>query len=618
MVGAVLWLAAPVAAAGPRRPPVDLQAMREAMSSASAPPEGASLYPSAATYAHFLRARLAHHDGEHRQALDELRLALASDDGNPYLMTAMAEQWARLSDLPRAEQQLTRVLDASPGYAPAQLLMGRVLYEADRPTRARVHLQKAIRLKPQDADAYLVLAQLDLDQGRLDDAVKVVEDLGRAVPGEPIGFRRLGQALLERGDLARAERLLTRAVERDPGDKDSWVALARLAEATSRYREALDAWGRALERDPDDAEVLLPAGRLALKAGDEATARAYFDQLLALSRDPEPVVKVAFTWLAARRPAQAAEVLDQARRTIDEPRLHFYAGLVRERLRAFALAADAFAQVKGGPGDITFEARSHRAACLSALGQHQAALDLYQAVAAERPTVPGVLTGWARALERAGRSAQAEGVLGRAMAEAPGAETWDAVVAFHARRGRPQAAVAALQKVAKARLDDEALQFALAAALERQGEWRPAVELMRRILAQSPGNAPAMNFIGYTLADHGGDLEEAERQVKRALEVRPDSPAYLDSLGWVYFHKGEADRAVEPLQRAVSAAPDEATLQEHLGDVLGRLRRTEPAREAYARALDLLAQDPDAGEHPGQRAEIERKLKSLTGKAAGR
>ncbi len=91
--------------AGSRRPAVDVQAMHEAMESNDGPAEG---YPSAASYAHFLQARLLHHEGDHKSALDELRLALASDDGNPYLLTQIAEEYARLSELERAESPCAR------------------------------------------------------------------------------------------------------------------------------------------------------------------------------------------------------------------------------------------------------------------------------------------------------------------------------------------------------------------------------------------------------------------------------------------------------------------------------------------------------------------------------
>jgi len=353
-------LAASAAGAGRDRPPVDVAAMREAMGTQSQP-----AFPSAASYAHFLEARLANLAGDHRRALDELRLALASDDGSPSLLIGLAEEYARLGELERAEGQLKRVLELFPSLARAHLLMGRVLLEARKLTRARAHLDRAIRLQPQDPDAYLVLTQLLLEQGRVPEAVAVVERLGAALPGEPIGYRRLGLLLAERGDWKDAEGLLGRAVERDPGDLEAWVALARGQEAAGRLPRALSAWEQAVQHDPENPELLLAAGRLALRANRPVDARAFFDQLLALGADAEVIVKVAFSYLAANQLDQAAAVLEKSGATSHEPRVAFYAGLVEERRGRLAEAVKAFERVSSEAGEVSFEARLHRAACLS-------------------------------------------------------------------------------------------------------------------------------------------------------------------------------------------------------------------------------------------------------------
>lgn len=606
----VLALGPFVEAAPPKRPAVDLQAMREAMGT---PADASTQFPSAASYAHFLRARLSHHEGNHRSAMDELRLALASDDANPYLLTQLAEQYARTSELERAEAQLKRVIDRHPDYASAQLLMGRVLYEAQKTTRARAHLNRAIKLRPNDPDAYLVLTQLWLDQGKVDEAVKTVEELGGAVPGEPIGYRRLGLALAERGDLARAERLLTRAVERDPGDLDCWTALARVYESTGRSDKALDAWSRAVERDPENKEVLLSAGRMALRVDQPAEARAYFDQLLSLGRDPETVVKVAFSYLAMHRLTEAAAVLDAARRHNEEPRLHFYAGLVHERVRAWAKAAEAFDGVPRDGSELSYEARLHKAMCQSSLGQHKPALDAFARLAEERPQLGGLVPARARALERAGRPKEAEAALLKVFQTSKTPEVLDALSGFYDRQGRQHDAVALLTDALAQNAGDEPLLFALAAALERKGDWRRAVDTMRQVLEQSPTNTAAMNFIGYTLADRGGDLDEAERLVSKALDARPDSAAYLDSAGWVAFRRGQLDRAVNLLERAVAESPDEPTLLEHLADACARAGQRQRAEAVLKRALELLTASPDAADRPAQRSDLEKKLKGLGG-----
>ena len=615
----LLWLAllsTAALAAAPKRPTVDLSAMREAMGVPT--DETGSPFPSAASYAHFLRARLAHHDGDHKVALDELRLALASDDSNPYLMTELAEQYARSSELDRAELQLKRVIERFPDYPPAQLLMGRVLYEGQKTTRARTHLMRAIKLRPNDPDAYLVLTQLWLDQGRVEDAVKVVEELGSAVPGEPVGFRRLGLALAERSD-PKAEKLLQRAVERDPGDIESWSALGRIYETAGKLPKALESWEQALEHDPDNRDVLLNAGRLALRLKKVADARAYFDQVLAQGRDPEIAVKVSFSYLAAHQLQLAADVLDQARANGQEPRLHFYAGLVHERVREFQKAADAFDAVPRGLGDVSYEARLHRGICLSQLGQHKAALEVLLKVREEKGELVGVDPAISRTQERAGQLKEAEATLVRAMGQGGAStELLEALAGFYGRQNRLQDAVSLLSGALARAPKDEALLFALASVHEKKGEWARAVEKVRIILDGDPKNATALNFMGYTLAQNGGDLEEAERLVRRALELKPDSPAFLDSLGWVLFKKGDADQGAQVLELAVGAGPEDATLFEHLGDVCAKLGRKQRAQECYSRSIELLQASPDDAERPTQKTDLERKLKLLSPEGKGR
>lgn len=610
----VLWITLSLTAhAGQKRPAVDLQAMREAMGTSSDGPSFPDKFSSAASYAHFLRSRLAHLSGDHRGALDELRLALASDDGNPFLLIAMAEQYARLSELERAEATVRKVLDRSPEYAPAQLLMGRVLYEANKLTRARAHLLRATRLAPKDPEAYLVLTQLWLDQNKPDEAVHVVEQLAAALPGEPLGYRRLGLALVERGDPARAEALLQKAVDRDPGDFDSWVALAQLYEASNRLEAAEEAFSRALLRDPDNRAVLLALGRLSLRADKPEQAKAYFDHLLALSKDPEQAVKVSFSYLAMRKLGLAVEVLDAARKQPGaEPRLNFYAGLIYERLRAWQKAAEAFGAVAREVGDLFHEARLHRAMCLSSLGQHARALELLRKGVEERPDYDALAPALGRALERAGQPKEAEALMLRAIADRPQSETVEALANLYERQGRLGDAVALLNQALAKRPRDELLLYALAALYERKGEVQRSIDKMRAVLELNPENANAMNFIGYTLADKSLDLDEAERLLGKALELRPDSGAFLDSLGWLYFRRGDFPRAVSTLEKATALAPGESTIEEHLGDAYLQSTRRAEAADAYRRALEALKENPELADSKAQRAAVERKLKAVT------
>ena len=101
----------------------------------------------------------------------------------------------------------------------------------------------------------------------------------------------------------------------------------------------------------------------------------------------------------------------------------------------------------------------------------------------------------------------------------------------------------------------------------------------------NPKNAQALNYLGYTYAEDGNHLDEAERLVKRALAIEPEDGFYVDSLGWVYYQKGEYGKAAEQLEKAVNLTGDDPTITEHLGDAYSKLGRAEQAGQQYEDAL---------------------------------
>jgi tetratricopeptide (TPR) repeat protein len=611
----LLLVALPVAAAPPKRPKVDREAMREAISAGGERED----FSSPASYTHFLLSRRYHHAGNHRAAVDELRLAIATDEANPYLLTQLAEQYTLLGDTAKAEAELRKAVEASPRYYRAHVMLGRRLLAAGKYARAKDHLRRALTLKPREPEAYLILAQLHLEQRQPDEAVKVVEELATVLPGEASGYRALGLILADRGDKVRAQKLLERAAEWDPADVEVAVALARLYELAGRSSDAEESLVRALKHHPDDRTALLSAGRIALKLGFAARARTYFDRLLELTDDPELTVKVAFAFLAMRETSAAAEVLDTARRggRSTEPRISYYAGLVHERRRNYAAAAAAYAEVPESSA-LFNEVRTRLAGCLSKAGQHARALALYEIAVAGKADDVALRVQYARALERSGAKERAVAVLKEALARTPSAELYEALASTLYRGGRGADGLTLLREAVSRQPRDESLLYTLGVAYEQQGDSEKALAQMRAVLALDADHAAAMNFAGYLLAQKRKELSEAERLLLRALELRPDTGTFLGSLGWVYFQRGEYQRAVEALERASLLEPEEPVILEHLGDAYREAFRPTDAAAAWRRALEVLVLDPEAAKPPSQRLQLERKLKKLSTEPAGR
>jgi tetratricopeptide (TPR) repeat protein len=103
---------------------------------------------------------------------------------------------------------------------------------------------------------------------------------------------------------------------------------------------------------------------------------------------------------------------------------------------------------------------------------------------------------------------------------------------------------------------------------------------LRKILETEPEHADALNALGYTLADQTDRLEEARGYISEALALKPDSPAILDSMGWVEYRMGNLELALKYLNKAAEISPD-AEIASHLGEVLWHLGQQQRAIEVW-------------------------------------
>lgn len=143
------------------------------------------------------------------------------------------------------------------------------------------------------------------------------------------------------------------------------------------------------------------------------------------------------------------------------------------------------------------------------------------------------------------------------------------------------------------------LKLLLASHYSRAGNRDRAEQIKVDILKDDPTHAPTNNDLGYTWADRGERLDEAERMIRIAVEAEPDNMAYLDSLGWVLYKQGKFGEAIVWLRRSVEAAEKElragnagvlgtlAVVTDHLADATYRNNEPAAAQELWRRALEF-------------------------------
>jgi tetratricopeptide (TPR) repeat protein len=164
-----------------------------------------------------------------------------------------------------------------------------------------------------------------------------------------------------------------------------------------------------------------------------------------------------------------------------------------------------------------------------------------------------------------------------------------------------------MEAVAKAAPRDIPTLFWMVDLYADSGQQEATERVLRQILAVEPGNANALNYLGYLLATRGERLDEAISLVRRALEADPDNGAYLDSLGWAYFKRGDLDEAEKYLLAAAERLPDNSEIQDHLGDMHARRGRLREAISAWMRALAGDGQDVDKAVIQGKIDDARRK-----------
>lgn len=109
---------------------------------------------------------------------------------------------------------------------------------------------------------------------------------------------------------------------------------------------------------------------------------------------------------------------------------------------------------------------------------------------------------------------------------------------------------------------------------------------LKAVIDLQPENSEALNALGYTLTDQMGRHEEALGLIERALAIKPDEPAFIDSMGWVQFRLNNLEEAIIQLRRALDLFVNDEVAA-HLGEALWSAGEKIEANKIWLKALDI-------------------------------
>ena len=597
-------------------------------------------------YYHYLLGMQAQREGKLDDAASHFGQALVFDPRAYQVMTQLAVVQHQLGKTENAQATTQKALDIAPDYVPALMEMGDLAALAGRTTQSREWYQKVLERDTENSDAYLELARAWRREG---DAAKALETLDTyesvtpsPAPGHlmlraaiyreqkrnqdaervyldiltnsswfsPARRELIGMYLAEGGLKGAAEQLQSIHV-REPWHE--WVPYSLIDVYTEMGEHAaVEAELTALEKENGDYETRLEVARSYAREGKWDLS----DQVMttAINWKGENGQAALLLWGQLAFAQQKYDVCLERLSRVSESSESYVPALTQ---RAFALelsgkTEDAVALVEAylKENPASTEVRFTLAALYQETKRYDAALLAFDEVLKAKPDHVEATAQKARTLQLLGRTSEAIALLQKSL-EAQPDETrlHEFLAVMYTEQRRFDDAVKVLEDALHYRPDDFDLRYQYGGALDAAGRKQDGLAQMRVLLEIDPENSDVLNFVGYTYAEMGIRLSEAELYIRKALEADPDNGFIIDSLGWVYYKQAEFKKAAEALEKAVALTGDEAVIIEHLADAYIKLDKKSEALYLYRRALRIA--EPDTQSAPADLERLRKKISDL-------
>ena len=488
------------------------------------------------------------------EAMAAYKKALELDANNEDAMTGLATVYADLGDNKAAAEMLRKVADKDPNPRSLTSLAG--VYEQLKDySLAAEMLRRALDQQPGNSELKQALAEDLLFSNQLDDALKLYQDAAADDPKDIKAELRISQIYRQKQDFAKAREAADKAKEIDPNDLEVQYNDVNLLEAEGKIPDAIKTLKGIL-----DATV-----KKSYSPSEKGSRANLLENLGELERTVEqyPAAVEAFRQAADTDPDNAgravAEVVETYREAKDYPKAE----------------SEADAAVKKYPKDRVVSAT--RALVLSDLGKTDAA------VAEARRLMDGkndreVDLSLADIYEKAKNFTEMAKVLDAA------------------------------EKLSETSAEKKDIAFRRGAMYERMKNYPEAEAEFRKVLDLDPDNDAALNYLGYMLADRNIRLEEARDMVSKAVAREPNSGAYLDSLGWVYFRLNKLPEAEDKLREALRYMSRDPTVHDHLAEVYFREGKIREAIAQWQSSLREYQAGPPSDMDHAEVAKVQKKL----------
>jgi tetratricopeptide (TPR) repeat protein len=131
---------------------------------------------------------------------------------------------------------------------------------------------------------------------------------------------------------------------------------------------------------------------------------------------------------------------------------------------------------------------------------------------------------------------------------------------------------------------------------ERLGSYKKSDDDLLYSLKINPDDAYVLNYLAYSWLERDYKIDEAFQMLEKAYASRNEDPYIIDSIGWAHFLINNYVEAEKYLKRAVELMPNDPIVNDHYGDILWKLNRKIQARYFWNNVLSFEETDKDIKE----------------------
>jgi tetratricopeptide (TPR) repeat protein len=500
----------------------------------------------------------------------------------------------------KSEEELKKSISLKPNDLETRFQLAKLYASQGGLNKARGEYEEILRLDPKNTEARYYLAGILANENKTDDSLREYESILKDNPREAGVYYNMGLIYTRANQAGKAEEAFKKAIEgyqelaKANPDNDqvylsaleaAYTSLGLVYELNQKPEKAIEAYQALADLNPDNAQAYLALGEI------------YYN------RKQEQQALEAFRNYSQIKP--------------DDMTIYDYIGLCYYRLGKYPEAVEAFQKLLNQEtGSILI--RYRLSAAYAEMGDYAGAEKQLKAIIAQNEKnaeQSGLknkdMDAWVRLImlyDKQKDDAKTEQTIREAMGLNPDHPELILMKALfdhqqnrHAEAEKSYRRVIALESTLRGKRDADydlgtlaQACFNLGALLDKQGRFNEAIEQMKRVVQLQPDNAEAYNFIGYSWADKGVNLDEAKKNIETALKLDPNNAYYLDSLGWVCFQKGKYADARANLEKSIklrkTEQKDDAVIFDHLGEVFLKLDQKQEAAAQWEKAMQL---DPD-------------------------